>query len=42
MTSLICGIYKEKIQMNLKNRNGLIDLENELVVTGGRNGGRNS
>ena len=28
---LICGIQKEMIQMNLQNRNRLIDLENELM-----------
>ena len=35
MTSLICGIEKEVIQMNLENRKRLTDLENELMVAGG-------
>ena len=35
MASLICGISKEMIQMNLqnRNRNRLTDLEKELKVT---------
>ena len=36
MTSLICGIQKEVIQMNSQNR--LTDLENELMVGGVRVG----
>ena len=35
MTSLTCGIQKEMIQMNLKNRKRLTDLENELMVADG-------
>ena len=36
MASLICGISKEMIQMNLqnRNRNRLTDLEKELMVVG--------
>jgi len=33
MISLICRILKETIQMNLQNRNRLMDLENEFMVT---------
>ena len=38
MASLICGISKEMIQMNLqnRNRNRLTDLEKELMVVGKR------
>ena len=36
MTSFICGIEKEMIQMNLRNRKRLTDLENEVTVAGGR------
>ena len=36
MLSLICGVQKETIQMNLQNRKRLTDLENELMVSGGR------
>ena len=36
VTSLICGISKEMIQMNLKKRNRLTDLEKELMVVGKR------
>ena len=35
-TSLVCGIEKEMIQMNLENRKGHTDLENELMVSGGK------
>ena len=42
MTSFICEIEKEMIQMNLQNRNRLTDLENELMVAGGRIGQRDS
>ena len=42
MTSFICGIYKEMIQMNLQNRKGLIDLENKLMVAGVGRRGRDS
>ena len=43
MTSLICGISKEMIQMNLlPNRKRLTDLENELTVARGRMRGRDS
>ena len=38
MTSLICGIFFKKDTIYLKNRNRFIDLEKELMVTGG--GGR--
>ena len=38
MKSLICGLYKEMIQMNLQNRKRLTDFENELMVVEG--GGR--
>jgi len=36
MASLMCGISKEMIQMNLqnRNRNRLTDLEKELTVVG--------
>jgi len=41
MTSFICGIEKEIIQMNLQNRKRLTDLENELMVaSGGKDGGK--
>ena len=33
--TLICGIQKEMIQMNLQNRNRLTDLENEFMVIKG-------
>ena len=36
MTSLIYGIEKEMIQMNLQNRKRLTDLENELMVAEGK------
>ena len=32
MTSLICGIEKEMIQVNLQNRKRFMDLENEFIV----------
>ena len=32
MASLICGLWKEMIQMNLWNRKRLTDLENELMI----------
>ena len=35
MTSLIYGIEKEIIQMNLQNRKRLTDSENELMVASG-------
>ena len=35
MTSLVYGIWKEMIQMNLRNGKKLTALENELVVAGG-------
>ena len=35
MTSLIYGIEKEMIQMNLRNRKRLTDSENELMVASG-------
>ena len=39
MTSLICGILKEMIQMNLLTKQKETqDLENELMVVGGRDG----
>ena len=34
MASLICGIKKEMIQMNLQNRNRLTDFKNQLMVEG--------
>ena len=40
LTSLICGIYKEMIQMNLQNRNRLTDFENKLMVAKGKDGKR--
>ena len=40
LISLICGIYKEIIQMNLQNRNRLTDFENELMVAEGKDGKR--
>ena len=37
MLSVICGIEKEMIQMNLlKNRKRLTNLENEVMVAGGK------
>ena len=36
MTSLLCGILEEMIQMNLQNRKRLRDLENKLTVPRGR------
>ena len=42
MTSLICGIYKEMIQMNLQHRNRLTDLEKKLMVVTGKNEGRDN
>ena len=35
MISLTCGIEKKIIQMNLQNRNRVIDIENKLMVTRG-------
>ena len=35
MTSLVCGIWKEIIQMNLQSRERLTYLENELMVANG-------
>ena len=40
MTSLICGISKDMIQKNLQNTKRFTDLENELTVVGGRDGGK--
>ena len=41
MTSLVCGILKEIIQMNLLTKQKETqDLENELMVMGGRDGWR--
>ena len=37
-TSLMCGVCKEVTQKNLQNREGLTDLENELMVGGGKDG----
>ena len=34
--ALICGIWKEMIQMNLQNRKRLTDLENQLMVAMGK------
>ena len=42
MISLINRTYKEMMQMNLQNKSKLIDLENELVDTRGKDGGRDS
>ena len=39
MTSVICGILKEMLQMNLQNRNILTDLENELRFVKGTDKG---
>ena len=36
MVLLICGIYKEMIQMNSQNRKSLTDLENKLMVAAGK------
>ena len=36
MTSLICGIEKVMIQMNLLTKQRLIDLGNEFMVAGGK------
>ena len=42
MIALICGILKKKkkIQRNLQNRKRLTDLENELMVAWGKDGGK--
>ena len=41
MTSLICGILKEMIQMNLLTKQKKTDLENKpMVVEWGKDGGR--
>ena len=40
MISLRCGIKQEIIQINLRNRKRLTDLENELKVYGGKDGER--
>ena len=40
MTSLICEIQKDMIQMNLFTKQRLTDLENELTDTSGGQGGR--
>ena len=37
ITSIICGIEKEIIEMNLQNRKRLTDLENKLTVAEGKN-----
>ena len=43
MTSFKCGIYKEMIQINLKNRTRLTDLERmNLTVVRGKAGERDS
>ena len=42
MTSLLCGIYKEIIQLNLQNRKRITDLENKLVVAEGKEGEKDS
>ena len=34
MTSLICGILKEMVQMNLLTKQRLTDIENELMAAG--------
>ena len=37
MLSLVCGLYKEMMQMNLLTKQKrLTDLENELMVSGGK------
>ena len=36
MTSLICEIYKEMIQLNLQNRKRITDLKNKLMVAEGK------
>ena len=36
MTSLLCGLLKEMIQMNLQNKERLKVLEDELMVAGGK------
>ena len=40
MTSFICGIEKEIIQMNLQNRNRLTDVENKLMLPNGKQVGK--
>ena len=41
MTALICGIWKEMVQINvLKNRNRLTDFENELTIAKGKDEGK--
>ena len=40
MTSVICGIYKEMVRMNLKNRKRFTDVENELMVARGKDAGK--
>ena len=42
MLSLICGIQKELIQMNLPNRKRRTELENELMVAWRKDEGRDS
>ena len=42
MTFLTCKGQKEMKQMNLQKRNRPTDLENKLMVVGGRTGGRDS
>ena len=42
MMSLICASKKLYKCTYLQNRNRLMDLENELMVTGGKGGGRDS
>ena len=42
MLSLICGIQKEMIQMNLPNRKRLTELEDELMVAWRKDEGRDS
>ena len=36
MTSLICEIYKEMIELNLQNRKRITDLKNKLMVAEGK------
>ena len=40
MIPVICGIYKEMVQMNLQNRKRLTDLGNELTVARGKDAGK--
>ena len=42
MIPVICGIYKEVLQMNLQNKKRLTDLGNELTVARGKDAGKDA